>query len=129
MRRCWRFAGPYGRVPCATSESRSPKVTLDAALLGRLRAVVGGEPTTETELRALWESADGWTRALQAQITGSEERLQKLTRRTAPALAEITRELRRIETLRPQLADVQGLLADLERRARELRFTWLRESG
>jgi hypothetical protein len=43
-------------------------VTLDTALIGRLRAVVRGAPTTESELRRLWDEAYGWRRALQAQI-------------------------------------------------------------
>jgi hypothetical protein len=97
-------------------------------LTERLRAVVGGEPTTESELRTLWESADGWARTLEAQISGSERRLQRLDRLEAPPLAEVSRELRRIESLRPQLTDVRGLLAELEQRARELRAAWLMES-
>ena len=50
-------------------------VTLDTALVGQLRAVVRGAPTTESELRRLWDEADGWRRALQAQIESSERRL------------------------------------------------------
>jgi hypothetical protein len=39
-------------------------VTLDTALVGELRAVVRRAPTTESELRRLWDEADGWRRAM-----------------------------------------------------------------
>jgi hypothetical protein len=104
---------------------RSLGGTLDVALVERLRAVVGGAPTTESEFRALSELADGLARALHGQITGSERRLQRLNRSAAPPLAGIGRELQRLETLRPQLTEVRALLADLEQRGRELRASWL----
>jgi hypothetical protein len=100
-------------------------VTLDTALIAQLRAVVRGAPTTESELRQLWEEADGWRRALQGQIDGSERRLQGLADEPAPQLAEVTAELRRLDRLHPQLEEVQGLLTDLEQRARQLRGTWI----
>ena len=104
-------------------------VTLDTALVGQLRAVVRGAPTTESELRRLWDEADGWRRALQAQIEGSERRLVTLADEPAPPLGDVTAELRRLDRLRPQLQEVDGLLADLERRARELRASWVATDG
>jgi hypothetical protein len=71
------------------------------------------------------EQADAWARALKAQISGSERRLQELTADPATSLAEIAAELRRVETLRPELTELQSLLEELERRARELRTEWL----
>jgi hypothetical protein len=45
-------------------------------------------------------------------------------------LHEIAAELRRVEALRPQLEELESLLAALERRARELRTEWLaRQAG
>ena len=117
-RMVWQAAG-------VTSELRALGLALDVALIGQLRTVVRGGPTTESELRRLWESADGWARALEGQIGGSERRLQALGDEDAPRLGEVTRELRRIETLRPQLEEVRGLLDDLEQRARELRAAWV----
>jgi hypothetical protein len=108
-----------------TSELRALGLTLDVALIGQLRTVVRGGPTTESELHRLWESADGWARALEGQIAGSERRLQALGREDAPRLGEVTRELRRLDTLRPQLDEVRGLMDDLEQRARELRAAWV----
>jgi len=100
-------------------------VTLNAALIGQLRAVVRGAPTTESELRRLWNDADGWRRALHAQIEGSERRLRLLADESAPRLGEVTSELRRLDRLRPQLEEVDLLLADLEQRAHELRASWI----
>jgi len=119
----------FGSLPATTSEPGSLGVTLDTALINQLRAVLRGAPTTESELRQLWQSADGWARALQGQIAGSERRLRMLARGPSPPLAKIAPELQRIETLRPQLTEMNRLLADLERRARELRAGWLIDSN
>ena len=108
-----------------TGEVRAIGARLDTALVGRLRAVVRGAPTTESELRRLRAGADGWRRALEAQVEGSEGRLRDLAARRAPRLALVTAELRRLDRLRPQLDEVDRLLFDLERRARELRASWL----
>jgi len=108
----------FGSLPTTTSEPGSLGVTLDTALIEQLRAVLRGAPTTESELRQLWQSADGWARALQGQIAGSERRLRMLARGPSPPLAKIAPELQRIETLRPQLTEMNRLLSDLERRAR-----------
>jgi hypothetical protein len=91
----------------------------------RLRRVLDDEPSTEAELRTLSEQADAWARTLRAQIQSSELRLRALTADAATPLAEIAGELRRVETLRPELAELEGLLAELEGRARELRTGWL----
>jgi hypothetical protein len=101
-------------------------VTLDTALIGQLRAVVRGAPTTEGELRQLWAEADAWRRTLRGQIAGSQRRLDALAGEDVPPLAEATAELRRLARLRPQLAEVERLLSDLEHRARELRANWVR---
>jgi hypothetical protein len=100
--------------------------TLDSALTARLRATLASATVTETELRELTEQADGWVRTLSAQILASERRLRTLNRTTGSPISEIADELRRIETLRPQLREVRALLADVETRARELRTAWLR---
>ncbi len=98
---------------------------LEFDLLDRLRSIVGGEPATESELRALDERAAAWQRILQGQLERSEARLARLTRRPqAPQLAA-TAELRRIDALRPQLAELAELRAALDRRSRQLRSSWL----
>jgi uncharacterized membrane protein YccC len=99
--------------------------TLDSALTARLREVLASESATETDLRELTAQGDGWTRTLRGQIRASERRLRALNADPASPIAEIAEELRRVETLRPQLAELRSLLADLEARGRELRTGWL----
>jgi hypothetical protein len=110
---------------CGTGELFAFGLSLDTALVGRLRAVVRGAPTTESELRRLWDDADGWRRALNAQIEGSERRLRLLAAESAPGLSKVTAELRRLDRLRPQLHELDRLLNDLEQRAHELRASWI----
>jgi hypothetical protein len=101
------------------------KEPLDFALLTRLREVLGDEPATESELRALGEQADAWARTVQAQTESSERRIEALAADPDAPLAEIADELRRLTKLRPALAEMTGLLAELETRTRELRTAWL----
>jgi chromosome segregation ATPase len=104
--------------------------SLEFALISRLREVLRDRPATEADLRSLLEQGEAWQRALNAQIDGSERRLEELTARPETPLHEIAAELRRVEALRPQLEELESLLAALERRARELRTEWLaRQAG
>jgi hypothetical protein len=98
---------------------------LYSALADRLRTVLADQPATEGRLRVLSEEADAGIRALEAQIRGSERRLLDLTADTASSLTEIAAELRRVETLRPELIELTSLQTELDRRARELRTEWL----
>jgi hypothetical protein len=98
---------------------------LDFALIARLREVRDRRPATEAELRTLADQAEAWARTVNGQIEASERRLQRLTENPSSSLAQIAEELRRVETLRPQLNEVRELLADLENRAREMRTEWL----
>jgi predicted RNase H-like nuclease (RuvC/YqgF family) len=98
---------------------------MELALTARLREVLGNRPATESELRTLAEEADAWKRALQAQIHASERRVQELSADPAGSLAPIAAELRRIESLRPELVEVTSLMDELENRARAMRTQWL----
>ena len=98
---------------------------LDWTLTARLREALAS-PATESELRSLCEQVDGWARALQAQLESSERRLRELTSDSSTSLTEITAELRRVETLAPELTELRTLLSGLDDRARELRTAWLR---
>jgi chromosome segregation ATPase len=98
---------------------------LDFALIKRLREVLGARPATESELRTLTEQADAWARTVGAQLDASERRLQRLNANPASSLSQIAGELKRVESLRPQLTEVRTLLADLEQRARQVRTEWL----
>ncbi len=98
---------------------------LYSALSTRLREVLADRPATEAKLRALSEEADAGIRALEAQIRGSERRLRELGADPTSPLTEIAAELRRVETLRPELIELTTLQAELDRRSRELRTQWL----
>jgi chromosome segregation ATPase len=98
---------------------------LSPALTARLRDVLADRPATESELRSLAEEADAWARTLRAQIGSSERRVRELSADPDAALAPIASELRRIESLRPELVELSSLMDELERRARSLRTEWL----
>ena len=121
-----RSAGVW-QAPAVVGESRSGG-ELHVVLIGRLRDVVEGKPATEAELRKLREQADAWARLLERKLDASERRLDELISEPAPRLAEVSTELRRLDAVRPRLKEVRALLADLDRRARELRAAWVRAS-
>ena len=98
---------------------------LDSTLGARLREIAGRESLTESELRELTLQADGWARALRAQIRASERRLRRLTADSSSGFAELADELRRVEALRPQLEEADTLVDELEQTARALRTAWL----
>jgi hypothetical protein len=99
--------------------------TLDSRLLAQVRDVLDASSHTETELRALIENADGWERALRAQLSGSERRLDQLVADPSSSLAELACELHRVRRLRPALTDTNHFQARLQARARQLRSAWL----
>src|SRR5262249_9621764 len=102
---------------------------LDVTLKNRLKEILDGEPSTEAELRGLWEQADARARLVRAQIRSAERRLRTLTNDPASPLTEIAGELRRLETLKPEFTELRGLLRGLATRARELRTAWLLEQA
>ena len=87
--------------------------------------MLGDRPSTEAELRSLSEEADAWARTLRAQIDSSEEMVRRMSADPHAPLAPIASELRRIESLRPELVEVTSLMDELERRARTMRTEWL----
>lgn len=103
--------------------------TLEFALLARVREVLAGAPASEVELRKLSEQTDAWARTLAGQIEASETRLAALETDEASSLAAMAEELRRIDTLRPELRDMRSRIEELGIRARELRTGWLREQA
>ncbi len=99
---------------------------LELALIARLREVRANGPATEAELRLLRDQAGGWALALRGQIEACERRLDAAVADPTTSLTEVATELRRLELLHPELAELESLLADLDTRARELRAGWLR---
>ena len=99
--------------------------SLDAALKERLRAVLDRQPLTEAELRKLAEEGDACARILGAQLARDEQRLGDLAADPASSLSDIASTLRAVNELRPDVEELETLLAGLEGRARELRGSWL----
>jgi len=102
--------------------------TLDAELKQRLRAVlsqVGAERVTEAELRRLAEEGRACSLILSGQLAKREQALATLSADPASSLAEIAAALRDVNQLRPDLAELNALLGDLQRRAREFRLAWV----
>jgi chromosome segregation ATPase len=102
--------------------------TLDSALKERVRAVLDQRPTTEAELRKLSEEGRACALILTAQLERNERRLAELSSDPSSSLAEIAVALRRVNELRPDLDELQTLLAELEERAREFRAAWVSSS-
>jgi hypothetical protein len=99
---------------------------LSSTLSARLRETIARDSLTETELRELSDQAEHWVRALRAELRASERRLRRLTDDETAGLAEIAQELRLFESLRPQLGEVEDLVAELDAAARRTRTALLR---
>jgi hypothetical protein len=99
--------------------------TLDSALKERLRSVLGGRPVTEAELRKLTEEGRACELILSGQLARDERRLDQLAGDPASSLAEIAARLTHVNELRPDLDELQSMLAELDARAREFRTSWL----
>jgi hypothetical protein len=98
---------------------------LDRVLKERLRAVLGGAPVTEAELRKLFEEGNACALILDGQLEHGEQRIAELAADPESSLAEVAATVRLVNELRPDLAELQGLLEDLDARAREFRASWL----
>jgi|SRR5262245_37526270 len=102
--------------------------TLDLTITRRLREVIAGSASTEAELRLLAEQGEALARALDASVRTSESRLGALAAEPGAELAEMASELRRVERLRAELAEMEADLAAFDERARTLRGKWLAQS-
>ena len=99
--------------------------TLDSELKQRLRAVLDHRRVTEGELRKLAEEGRACALIIGAQLERSDRRLAELSSDPASSLAEMAEALRTVNELRPDLHELEDLLGALERRAREVRASWL----
>jgi hypothetical protein len=99
--------------------------TLDFAVKARLRAVLDRRSATESELRKLTEEGRACVLILDARLVRSERHLAELSSDPTSSLAEIAAEVRAADELRPDLDELQALLAELEELAREFRASWL----
>jgi predicted nuclease with TOPRIM domain len=98
---------------------------VDSALKARVRAVLDGHPATEADLRKLFEEGRACALILGGQLETTERELAELASDPESSLAELASAHRRLNELRPDLAELEQLIAELDGRARQFRTTWL----
>lgn len=100
---------------------------LDTTLKEQIRVVLADRErlVTEAELRKLAEDGHAYSRILSAELARLEQRLDELDADPASPLGAIGPAYRRVHDFRDHLAELDGLLAALDDRAREVRTSWL----
>jgi hypothetical protein len=98
---------------------------IDSVLKARVRAVLDGRPATEAELRKLFEEGRACVLILDGQLENGERRLRELASDPESSIADLAAAFRRVNELRPERAELDEVLAELETRAREFRASWL----
>jgi len=99
---------------------------LDTLLKERLRAVLGGQPVTEAELRRMFEDGQACLLLLNGELERIERALAELASDPQSSISELAKAFQRISELRPDLDELRALLDDVEDRAREFRESWIR---
>ena len=102
---------------------------IDSVFKTRVRAVLDGRPATEAELRNLFEEGRACALILDGQLQNGERQLAELASDPESSIAELASAFRRVNELRPDLADLDELLSELDTRAREFRTSWLSMPG
>lgn len=100
-------------------------VTLDVVLKDRLREVLDRQPVTEAELRKLIDEGRACSLLVRARLEQVEGRLASLAGDPESSLTDLAATLREAQELGPALAELQGMLAELQERAPEFRRSWL----
>jgi hypothetical protein len=99
--------------------------TIDSAFKARVRAVLDGRPVTEAELRKLFEEGRACALILDGQLEKGERLLGELASDPESSIADLAAAFRRVNELRPDLDELDDLVAELDKRAREFRTSWL----
>jgi hypothetical protein len=99
--------------------------TIDSAFKARVRAVLDGRPVTEAELRKLFEEGRACALILDGQLEKGERLLGELASDPESSIADLAAAFRRVTELRPDLDELDDLVAELDKRAREFRTSWL----
>jgi hypothetical protein len=99
---------------------------LDAVLRERLQDVLHERPRplTEAELRSLLEEGRACRLILGAELDRLEQRLRKFDGDPSSSLGEIADAFRQVHDFRAHVEGLDGLLAELDDRAREVRGAW-----
>jgi hypothetical protein len=98
---------------------------IDSVFKARARAVLEGRPATEADLRKLFEEGRACALILDGQLENGERKLGELASDPESSIADLAAAFRRVNELRPGLAELDDLLAELDTRAREFRTSWL----
>jgi hypothetical protein len=99
---------------------------LDADLRERLGDVLAEprRPITEAELRKLADEGRACRLLLGAELERLERRLGKADSDPHSSLGEIAEAYRRVHDFRVHMEELEGLMAALDDRAREVRTSW-----
>jgi len=102
---------------------------LDTDLRERLREVLD-EPSrivTEAEFRALQDEGRACRLLMGAELQRLERRLARFDSDPESSLAAIAGIFRRVRDFRAHVDELEGLMAALDARAREVRTSWQRK--
>ena len=104
---------------------------LDNDLRGRVRHVLDEpqRPVTEAELRKLLDEGRACRLLLGAELERLERRLGKADGDPDSSLGEIAEAFRRVHDFREHVDELDGLMAALDDRAREVRSSWAQTAG
>ena len=110
---------------------RDAWLELDDTLKTRIRAVLEDPErlVTEAELRKLSDEGKGMRRILAAELLRLEQRLAELDSDPESPFGAIGPAFRRVHDFREHVGELDGLLAALEARARQVRTSRLLESA
>ena len=100
---------------------------LDTTLKKRIRTVLGDPQrlVTEAELRKLSEAGRAYSLILGAELERLEHRLDEVDTAPDSPLGAFAKTYRRVHDFRAHVAELDGLLSELDARAREVRTSWL----
>ena len=100
---------------------------LDTTLKERIRVVLADRQqlVTESELRKLSEAGRSYYMILGAELVRLEHRLAEVDSEPDRPLGEFAETYRRVHDFRVHVAELDGLLSELDDRAREVRTSWL----
>lgn len=100
---------------------------LDTTLKERIRTVLRDPQrlVTEAELRKLSEAGRAYSLILGAELGRLEHRLAEVDTAPDSPLGAFADTYRRVHDFREHVAELDGLLSELDDRAREVRTSWL----
>jgi hypothetical protein len=100
---------------------------LDTTLKERIRTVLGDPQrlVTEAELRKLADAGRAYSMILGAELERLEHRLAEVDTAPDSPLGAFAATYRRVHDFREHVAELDGLLSELDDRARAMRTSWL----